>query len=59
MYMEYLFALYLVAIAVIIFIGVMAVASVARNGKKINDVKRIADLQQWEYLRSLKKDGLE
>lgn len=55
--MEYLFALYIVALLGIFFIGFLAVRDVVNKPK--SSVDRIANLQHWEYLRSLKKDGFE
>ncbi len=49
----FLFGLYLLAIGIVFFIGVMVVIS----KKKVDSLDKIAQLQHWEYLRSLKKDG--
>lgn len=54
--MEILFVLYLIILSVIFFIGFMAVRDVAKNDKR-SSLDRIAELQHWEYLRSLDKDA--
>lgn len=54
--MEILFGLYLIALGVIFFIGFMAVRDVINNSKR-SSLDRIAELQHWEYLRSLDKDA--
>jgi len=55
--MEMLFGLYILALCGIIFIGYKAVRDV--SSRKTDNLTRIARLQHWEYLRSLKKDGFE
>lgn len=53
--MELLFGLYVLSILLIFFIGYKAVRSSVKV--KSSTVDNIARLQQWEYLRSLDKDG--
>ncbi len=56
--MEYLFGVYLIAIAAVAILGIVAVRSRLKE-KPIKSVDRIAELQRWEYLRSLTRDGKE
>jgi len=55
--MELLFGLYLMALVAVFFIGFMAVRDRIKNRDKQSSVEKIAELQRWEYLRSLTKDG--
>jgi len=52
--MEILFGLLVLVLCGIFFIMFMAVKEV--SSEKIDTVDRIAEVQHWEYLRSLDKD---
>ena len=56
--MQVLFGVYLVAIAAMVCLGIVAVMAKMKK-QPIKSVDRIAALQRWEYLRSLEKDGKE
>lgn len=49
--------LYILAMATVIFIGYKAFSDTVDRPK--TEVERIAEIQHWEYLRSLKKDGFK